>query len=151
MLSTKSALTFRRAGIRSLDRLADCKTVVDTKLATGSDSLSVPADFPEPAAVQQLQKQCRVQVLHLPEVIHHIGELDPAKIDPAGLLVTLKIATSYQAEDSTKCTAGTVTSSFEVWCAMAGSISQKAWWRISFFEIEHYGGVLNANRTALTI
>ncbi len=48
-------------GWDSLTRsLADCKTIVDTKLATTS-VLYMPADFEVPAAVQQLQKQCGVQ------------------------------------------------------------------------------------------
>ena len=73
-------------GWDSLTRsLTDCATVVDTKLSSAS-VLYLPADFAVPASVQQLQKQCNVQVQHLPAVIHHIGEMDPAKIDPAGLL-----------------------------------------------------------------
>ena len=52
----------------------DCATVVDTKL-TAASVLYLPADFAEPVSVQQLQKQCNVKVLHLPAVIHHIGEI----------------------------------------------------------------------------
>ena len=65
--------------------LTDCATVADTKL-TSASVLYIPADFAVPASVAQLQKQCNVQVQHLPAVIRHIGEMDPGKIDPAGLL-----------------------------------------------------------------
>jgi hypothetical protein len=68
------------AGWDSLTRsLTDCATVVDTKLSTAS-VLYFPADFRLPASVEQLQKQCKVQVQHLPAVIHHIGEMDPGRI-----------------------------------------------------------------------
>src|ERR1700687_3597633 len=74
------------AGWDTLTRsLTDCKTIVDPKLAAAS-VLYLPADFDVPAAVQQLQKQCHVQVQHLPAVVHHLGEMDPGKIDPPGLL-----------------------------------------------------------------
>src|SRR5690349_4036776 len=53
--------------------MSDCKSVVDPKLAAAS-VLYLPASFDVPASVQQLQKQCGVQVKHLPKVIHHLGE-----------------------------------------------------------------------------
>src|ERR1700733_1657064 len=74
------------AGWDSLTRsLTECKTIVDSKL-TAASVLYIPADFEVPSAVQQLQKQCNVQAQHLPIVIHNLGEVDPGKIDPAGLL-----------------------------------------------------------------
>ena len=133
-------------GWDSLTRsLTDCKTVVDTKLATGS-VLYLPADFPQPAAVQQLQKQCRVQVLHLPEVIHHIGELDPSKIDPAGLLYL---------ENRYVVPGGRFNEMYgwDSYFIIRGLVRDgridlaKGMVENFFFEIEHYGGVLNANRT----
>ena len=74
------------SGWDSLTRsLTECKTIVDPKLAAAS-VLYLPAEFEVPAAVQELQKQCNVQAKHLPIVVHHLGEVDPGKIDPAGLL-----------------------------------------------------------------
>jgi alpha,alpha-trehalase len=133
-------------GWDSLTRsLTDCKTVVDTKLATAS-VLYLPADFAEHAAVQQLQKQCRVQVLHLPEVIHHIGELDPSKIDPAGLLYL---------ENRYVVPGGRFNEMYgwDSYFIIRGLVRDgridlaKGMVENFFFEIEHYGGVLNANRT----
>ncbi len=125
--------------------LTDCATVVDSKLASAS-VLYLPADFAEPASVQQLQKRCNVQVLHLPAVIHHIGEMDPAKINPAGLLylqnryvVPGGRFNEMYGWDSYFIIRGLV---------RAGRIDlAKDMVENFFFEIEHYGGVLNANRT----
>ncbi|MGC1619889.1 MAG: trehalase family glycosidase [Candidatus Acidiferrum sp.] len=133
-------------GWDSLTRsLTDCNTVVDTKLATAS-VLYLPSDFAEPAAVQQLQKQCRVQVMHLPAVIHHIGELDPSKIDPAGLLYL---------ENRYVVPGGRFNEMYgwDSYFIIRGLVRDgridlaKGMVENFFFEIEHYGGVLNANRT----
>jgi alpha,alpha-trehalase len=133
-------------GWDSLTRsLTDCGTVVDTKLASAS-VLYLPAGFAEPASVQQLQKQCKVNVLHLPAVIHHIGEMDPGKIDPAGLLflenryvVPGGRFNEMYGWDSYFIIRGLV---LDGRIALAKDMVENF-----FFEIEHYGGVLNANRT----
>lgn len=146
----ESALTQIRdyiaKGWDSLTRsLTDCATVVDTKLASAS-VLYLPADFAEPASVQQLQKRCNVQVLHLPAVIHHIGEMDPAKIDPAGLLYL---------ENRYVVPGGRFNEMYgwDSYFIIRGLVRDgridlaKGMVENFFFEIEHYGGVLNANRT----
>jgi alpha,alpha-trehalase len=133
-------------GWDSLTRsLTDCATVVDTKLASAS-VLYLPADFTEPATVQQLQKRCNVQVLHLPAVIHHIGEIDPAKIDPAGLLYL---------ENRYVVPGGRFNEMYgwDSYFIIRGLVRDgridlaKGMVENFFFEIEHYGGLLNANRT----
>src|SRR5467141_1413753 len=50
----------------------DCNTIVDPKLASAS-VLYLPADFEIPARVEQMQERCKVQVKHLPKVIHQLG------------------------------------------------------------------------------
>lgn len=125
--------------------LTDCKTVVDTKLATAS-VLYLPADFAEPASVEELQKQCKVEVIHLPSVIHHIGGLDPSKIDPAGLLYL---------ENRYVVPGGRFNEMYgwDSYFIIRGLVRDgrldlaKGMVENFFFEIEHYGGVLNANRT----
>lgn len=138
--------TYISSGWDSLTRsLTDCKTVVDTKLA-GDSVLYLPADFAEPAAVEELQKQCKVEVLHLPSVIHHIGELDPSKIDPAGLLYL---------ENRYVVPGGRFNEMYgwDSYFIIRGLVRDgrielaKGMVENFFFEIEHYGGVLNANRT----
>ena len=133
-------------GWDSLTRsMADCKSIVDPKLATAS-VLYVPADFPVPATVEQLEKQCNVQVLHLPTVIHKLGEADPEKINPPGLLYLEKKYVvpggrfnEMYGWDSYFIVRGLV-EDHRVGLAQ-GMVEN------FFFEIEHYGAVLNANRT----
>src|SRR5580704_15644759 len=133
-------------GWDSLTRsLTDCATVVDTKLSTAS-VLYLPADFALPASVQQLEKQCNLQAQKLPAVIHHIGEMDPGKIDPAGLLYL---------ENRYVVPGGRFNEMYgwDSYFIIRGLVRDgrvdlaKGMVENFFFEIEHYGGVLNANRT----
>ena len=134
------------SGWDSLTRsLTDCGTIVDPKLAAAS-VLYLPADFPVPAAVQQLQKQCNVQVQHLPMTIHHLGEMDPAKISPPGLLYL---------ENRYVVPGGRFNEMYgwDSYFIIRGLVQEgridlaKGMVENFFFEIEHYGALLNANRT----
>jgi alpha,alpha-trehalase len=127
---------------RSLD---ECKSVVDTKVTTTS-VLYLPADFDVPPAVQKLQAQCNVQAKKLPMVIHNLGEIDESKIDPAGLLY---LPHKYVVPG------GRFNEMYgwDSYFIIRGLVRDK---RIElaqgmvenfFFEIEHYGAILNANRT----
>jgi alpha,alpha-trehalase len=133
-------------GWDSLTRsLHDCATVVDTKLSSAS-VLYLPADFAVPPSVQQLEKQCNVQAQKLPAVIHHIGEMDPGNIDPAGLLYL---------ENRYVVPGGRFNEMYgwDSYFIIRGLVRDgridlaKGMVENFFFEIEHYGGVLNANRT----
>jgi alpha,alpha-trehalase len=134
------------SGWDSLTRsLTDCATVVDTKLSSAS-VLYLPADFAVPTSVQQLEKQCNAQAQKLPAVIHHIGEIDPGKIDPAGLLYL---------ENRYVVPGGRFNEMYgwDSYFIIRGLVRDgrvdlaKGMVENFFFEIEHYGGVLNANRT----
>jgi alpha,alpha-trehalase len=123
----------------------DCKVIVDPKLAAAS-VLYIPADFDVPADVQQMQKRCNVQVKHLPQVIHKLGEVDTSDLEPPGLLYL----------DHKYVVPGGRFNEMYGWDSyfiVRGLVEDK---RIElargmvenfFFEIEHYGAVLNANRT----
>jgi len=123
----------------------ECKSVVDTKLATTS-ILYLPADFPEPAALQALQKQCKVEIKHLPAVIHAPGEVDANALNPPGLLylenryvVPGGRFNEMYGWDSYFIIRGLVRDGrIELARGMVENF---------FFEIEHYGNVLNANRS----
>src|SRR5207237_8261613 len=65
--------------------MTQCDSVVDPKLA-GRSVLYLPADFPVPPAVAQMQKKCSVQLEHLPVVIAGPGQVDPAELGGPGLL-----------------------------------------------------------------
>jgi alpha,alpha-trehalase len=125
--------------------MVDCKTIVDPKL-TATPVLYLPADFQVPATVEQLQRQCKVQVQRLPAAIHNLGEMDPSKIDSPGLLYL---------ENKYVVPGGRFNEMYgwDSYFIVRGLVEDK---RVDlaqgmvenfFFEIEHYGAVLNANRT----
>jgi alpha,alpha-trehalase len=127
---------------RSLD---ECKSIVDTKLTTAS-VLYMPADFEVPAAVQKLQAQCNVEAKHLPSVIHNLGEVDESKIDPAGLLY---LPHKYVVPGGRFNEMYGWDSYFIIRGLLRDKRVELAQGMVEnfFFEIEHYGAVLNANRT----
>jgi alpha,alpha-trehalase len=127
---------------RSLD---ECKSIVDTKLTTAS-ILYMPADFDVPSAVQKLQAQCNVQAKHLPIVIHNLGEIDESKIDPAGLLY---LPHKYVVPGGRFNEMYGWDSYFIIRGLLRDNRVQLAQGMVEnfFFEIEHYGAILNANRT----
>jgi alpha,alpha-trehalase len=127
---------------RSLD---NCETFADPKL-TGRPTLYLPADFPEPAAVQQLPAKCGVQIAHLPKAIHRPGEIDASRINPPGLLY---LPNKYVVPG------GRFNEMYgwDSYFIIRGLIEDG---RIDLargivdnflFELAHYGSVLNANRT----
>jgi len=134
------------AGWDTLTRsLTDCKVIVDPKLAAAS-VLYLPADFDAPAEVQEMQKRCNVQVKHLPQVVHKLGEIDTSNLEPPGLLY---LNNKYVVPG------GRFNEMYgwDSYFIVRGLVEDK---RIElargmvenfFFEIEHYGAVLNANRT----
>ena len=125
--------------------ITDCATVVDTKV-TANSVLYLPSDFGVPAPVKELEQKCKVQVQHLPQAIHAIGEIDPARIDPAGLLY---LQNRYVVPG------GRFNEMYgwDSYFIIRGLVRDgrvdlaKGMVENFFFEIEHYGGVLNANRT----
>jgi len=127
---------------RSMTR---CDSVVDPKLPEAA-VLYLPAGLAEPEAVKKLEQECKVQVLHLPAVIKRPGQLDVAAIHPHGLLF---LPNNYVVPggrfnemygwDSYFIVVGLVN---------AGRLDlARDMIENFFFEIEHYGTVLNANRT----
>ncbi len=127
---------------RSLD---NCETFADPKLA-GHPTLYLPAEFAEPAAVQQLAAKCGIQVAHLPEAIHQAGELDPRKVRPAGLLY---LPNQYVVPGGRFNEMYGWDSYFIVRGLIEDGRIELARGMVDnfLFELEHYGSVLNANRT----
>lgn len=127
---------------RSLD---DCATVVDSKLAAAS-VFYLPADFDAPPSVAQLEQKCHVQIKKLPKTIRRPGDLDSSSMETHGLLY---LPNKYVVPggrfnemygwDSYFIIVGLVRDGrIELAKGMVENF---------FFEIEHYGTVLNANRT----
>jgi alpha,alpha-trehalase len=139
-------LTYISTGWDTLTRsMNECKSVGDTKLAATS-VMYLPADYPEPAALKELQKQCKFEVRPLPVVIHHPGEVDANNLNPPGLLYL---------ENKYVVPGGRFNEMYgwDSYFILRGLVRDG---RIDlargivenfFFEIEHYGNVLNANRS----
>jgi alpha,alpha-trehalase len=123
----------------------ECGTVVDTKLAATS-VMYLPADFPEPAVLKELQKQCKFEVKHLPVVIHHPGEVDANNLNPPGILY---LENRYVVPGGRFNEMYGWDSFFIIRGLVRDGRTDLARGMVEnfFFEIEHYGNVLNANRS----
>ncbi len=125
--------------------MEDCTTVVDPKLAQNS-VLYLPAELSVPAEVTELQGRCHIQVKMLPEKITKPGQVDTSKLDPPGLLylqhkyvVPGGRFNEMYGWDSYFIVRGLVRD---------GRVDlAKGMVENFFFEIEHYGTILNANRS----
>jgi alpha,alpha-trehalase len=137
-------LSYISSGWDTLTRsMTDCQTVVDPKL-TNSSVLYLPADLPTPPAVEDLQKRCNVRVQALSTVVTAPGQIDPAKLAPGLLYLENKYVVpggrfnEMYGWDSYFIILGLVRSGrIDLARGMVENF---------FFEIEHYGTILNANR-----
>ncbi len=125
--------------------MTDCVSVVDPKINV-APVLYLPAGFPEPAAVQKLASDCSVRVEHLPIEIHRLGEIDTAKIQPHGLLY---LPDKYVVPGGRFNEMYGWDSYFIIRGLLRAGRVELAREMVDnfFFEIEHYGAMLNANRT----
>jgi alpha,alpha-trehalase len=125
--------------------LTNCETLVDPKLKV-APVLYLPAGFAEPAAVQKLAADCNVRVEHLPVAIHRLGEIDTGKIQPHGLLY---LENKYVVPGGRFNEMYGWDSYFIVRGLLRAGRVELARGMVDnfFFEIEHYGAMLNANRT----
>ncbi|HEY1270553.1 MAG TPA: trehalase family glycosidase [Terriglobales bacterium] len=125
--------------------MSDCKSVVDPKVAA-APVVYVPAELAIPDSLRSLQRECKVQVEHLPVSIHHPGEIDTTKIDPPGLLYLEK---SYVVPGGRFNEMYGWDSYFIIVGLLRDGRTDLARNMVEnfFFEIEHYGTILNANRT----
>ena len=125
--------------------MAECKSVADIKVQT-TPVLYLPADLPTPPAVAAMHDSCHVDIRHLPRTIHHIGEVRPSELPVEGLLYLPNIYVvpggrfnEMYGWDSYFILLGLVQSGRN---DLARGMVEN-----SFFEIENYGAILNANRT----
>ena len=150
--STKTAtgvqqiLQYISSGWNTLTRSMDeCRTFTDPK-TNAKSALYLPDGFPAPADLKAEESGCQVQVSHLPAVINHLGDVNPAEIKPPGLLYLPKpyvvpggMFNEMYGWDSYFIIRGLIEDGR---INLARNIVDNF-----FFEIDHYGGVLNANRT----
>ena len=125
--------------------MTQCESVIDPKLSA-APVLYLPADFAVPASVEGMQKQCRVDVEHLPAVIHQPGEIDPRKLPAPGLLF---LPNKYVVPGGRFNEMYGWDSYFILLGLLRDGRLDLARGIVDnfFFEIEHYGTFLNANRT----
>ena len=139
-------LNYIHDGWDSLTRsTSSCGSVSDPKLSA-VPVLYLPADFQQTLEVDQMQRNCPVTVAHLPEVIHQLGTAGVESIQPPGLLylknkyiVPGGRFNEMYGWDSYFIIRGLLR---DRRLALARGMVENF-----FFEIEHYGAVLNANRT----
>ncbi len=142
----KPILDYISTGWDTLTRsMTECQSIVDPKIAA-TPVLYFPKDFAEPDAVKTLTSNCKVQAEPLPIVIHHLGEVNTGDIDPPGLLY---LPNKYVVPGGRFNEMYGWDSYFIVrGLLQAGRIDlARGMLDNFFFEIEHYGAMLNANRT----
>jgi alpha,alpha-trehalase len=125
--------------------MSDCHSLVDIKITT-HPVLYLPAGMTTPAAVKALTEKCGVRIAFLPHLIAKIGDVMPEDAGKPGLLY---LPNAYIVPggrfnemygwDSYFIVLGLIADHRE---ALAKGMVDNF-----FFEIDHYGGVLNANRT----
>lgn len=123
----------------------DCAALGDTKVVD-HPVLYVPADQPVPPQVAAVGKRCKVEVKPLPRKIEQLGDIDATTLPQQGLLylphpyvVPGGFFNEMYGWDSYFILLGLVA---DQKLDLARDMVDNA-----LFEVEHYGGVLNANRT----
>lgn len=127
---------------RSID---DCTALADPKVKTRS-MLYLPADFPRTAKIDEIGKRCKVDVRVLPHAIRQVGDFKPRSLSEQGLLylpnpyvVPGGFFNEMYGWDSYFIILGLIADKREV---LARDMVDNF-----LFQVQHYGGVLNANRT----
>lgn len=127
---------------RSMD---NCSSLSDPKIKT-RPVLYLPAGFPTSNELLQTQKRCNVDVHVLPQPITQLGEIDATKLPVQGLLylphpyvVPGGFFNEMYGWDSYFILLGLIA---DHRTALARDMVDNA-----LFEVQYYGGVLNANRT----
>jgi alpha,alpha-trehalase len=125
--------------------MSDCASVADPKLTT-TPVLYLPAGEPIPASVRSMQSKCRVDVRSLPRTIHHEGDLSPDAIPTPGLLY---LPHPYVVPGGRFNEMYGWDSYFILLGELADNRLPLARGTVEnfFYEIDHYGSILNANRT----
>ena len=124
--------------------MSDCHSLVDVKVTT-NPVLYLPAGMGEPEALKTLTATCGVKVAWLPKPIGKLGDVMPDELPP-GLLY---LPNPYIVPGGRFNEMYGWDSYFIVLGLIADHREELARGMVEnfFFEIEHYGAVLNANRT----
>jgi alpha,alpha-trehalase len=145
--SASTILDYIHKSWETLSRsMTDCHSLADPKLNGAPAVLYLPAEVAVPAQVAALKSQCKVDVEHLPKEVSSFGELKLTDIPKPGLLylpnpyvVPGGRFNEMYGWDSYFIILGLLR---EGKLGLAHGMVENF-----FYEIEHYGGILNANRT----
>ncbi|HET6554841.1 MAG TPA: trehalase family glycosidase [Dyella sp.] len=123
----------------------DCAALADPKIA-GHPVLYVPADEPVPPGVIAVGQRCGVDVRPLPRKIEQLGDIDATTLPRQGLLY---LPHPYVVPGGFFNEMYGWDSYFILLGLVADHRLDKAKNMVdnALFEVQHYGGVLNANRT----
>ena len=141
-----ATLTYIHGAWDTLTRsMTDCHSLVDIKV-TANPILYLPAEVSAPPAVSELEQKCHVHIVQLPRHIEKLGDVRPEELPNSGLLY---LPSPYVVP-------GGRFNEMYGWDSFFILLGLEADHREALakgmvdnflFEIEHYGGVLNANRT----
>jgi alpha,alpha-trehalase len=141
-----ATLTYIHGAWDTLTRsMTDCHSLVDIKVTT-NPVLYMPAEMTAPPEVAALEQKCHVSIRSLPRRIEKIGDVRPEELHEAGLLY---LPSPYVVP-------GGRFNEMYGWDSYFILLGLEADHREALakdmvdnflFEIEHYGAVLNANRT----
>ena len=122
-----------------------CESLEDTKTG-GEPVLYFPSEAPISPSITELQNHCRVRIDHLPERITRPGGIDLGKIKTDGLLY---LENPYVVPGGQFNEMYGWDSYFIIRGLLRDRRTDLAKGMVEnfFYEIDHYGGVLNANRT----
>ena len=129
--------------------MTDCHSLVDTKVTT-NPVLYLPAELAAPEAVKGLATSCGVKIVALPRRITKLGDLMPEELAANGLQPgLLYLPNKYVVPGGRFNEMYGWDSYFIVLGLIADHREELARGMVDnfFFEVEHYGAVLNANRT----
>jgi alpha,alpha-trehalase len=123
----------------------ECRALVDPKVPSHS-VVYLPAQVAAPASLTQSARRCGVRIENLPAPIKQLGGFDPTTLPAQGLLYVPQpyvvpggMFNEMYGWDSYFIVLGLVADHRE---KLARDMTDNA-----LYEVEHYGGVLNANRT----
>jgi len=139
-------LQYIASGWDTLTRsMTDCGSVVDPKMKV-HPVLYLPADFAAPSEVEKLHTACNVEIEHLHTRIQQLGQIDTSTIHPHGLLY---LPEKYVVPGGRFNEMYGWDSYFIILGLIRDGRIDLARGMVEnfFFEIEHYGALLNANRT----
>ncbi len=125
--------------------MSECKSLIDPKVNT-EPLLYLPADVPMPADVTRMETHCKVRVQRLPHPIHHFGEMQPSELTAPGLLY---LPNRYVVPGGRFNEMYGWDSYFIILGLLRDHRVDLARGMVEnfFYEIDHYGALLNANRT----